>query len=85
MQLRPGIPQDAGMSAARVVHIKQLAANWVAQGETTALVVLAARRGVVALHEAFGKLTPATDAPPLQRTASFLYVHSVSRLQQPRR
>src|SRR4051812_35120159 len=71
MQLRPGTPQEAGMSAAQVARIGELAAHWVAQGETTALVVLAARRGIIVLHEAFGRLTPEADAPFLQRDTLF--------------
>ena len=67
MQLRPGEPEEVGMSARRVRHVGQLAAGWVAQGITSALVILVARRGVVVLHEAFGRLTPDDDAPPVKR------------------
>jgi CubicO group peptidase (beta-lactamase class C family) len=55
------------MSAQRIAHAADLAASWVADGLTPALTVLVARRGIVVLHEAFGRLTPAPDAPPLQR------------------
>jgi serine-type D-Ala-D-Ala carboxypeptidase len=67
MELRRGIPEDAGMSAQRVQRIAHLAEGWVTQGITPALVVLVARRGVIVLHEAFGRLTPEPDSPPLQR------------------
>src|SRR6266571_3391638 len=67
MQLRPGEPEEVGMSARRVRHVGQLAAGWVAQGITPALVILVARRGVVVLHEAFGRLTPDDNAPPVKR------------------
>src|SRR6266568_4225350 len=67
MQLRPGEPEEVGMSARRVRHVGQLAAGWVAQGITSALVILVARRGVVVLHEAFGRLTPDDNAPPVKR------------------
>ncbi len=67
MQLRPGEPEEVGMSAPRVRHVRQLAAGWVAQGITSALVLLVARRGIVVLHEAFGRLTPDDDAPPVKR------------------
>src|SRR5262245_25825843 len=66
MQLRPGEPEEVGMSARRVRHVRQLAAGWVAQGITSALVILVARRGVVVLHEAFGRLTPDDDIPPVK-------------------
>ena len=65
MKLRSGTPDEAGMSAARIRHIADLAQSWVTQGLTPALVVLVARRGIVVLHEAFGRLTPAADAPSL--------------------
>src|SRR5215471_12495610 len=66
MQLRPGEPEEVGMSARRVRHVGQLAAGWVGQGVTSALVILIVRRGVVVLHEAFGRLTPDDDAPPVK-------------------
>ena len=37
----------------------------VEQGITPALVVLATRRGIIVLHEAFGRLAPEPDAPAL--------------------
>src|SRR5215468_7549236 len=67
MHLRPGEPEEVGMSAQRVRHVRQLAAGWVAQGLTSALVLLVARRGVVVLHEAFGRVTPDDHAPPVTR------------------
>jgi CubicO group peptidase (beta-lactamase class C family) len=71
MELRPGTPDEAGMSAQRVRHVAELAAGWVAQGITPALVVLVARRGIIVLHEAFGRRTPDPDSPPLQRDTLF--------------
>ncbi len=70
-ELRPGSPEEAGMSSRRIQHVKELAASWVEDGTTPALVVLAARRGVVVLHEAFGRLTPHEDSPPLKTDALF--------------
>jgi len=59
------------MSAQRVRHVADLAEGWVDQGINPALVVLAARRGVVVLHEAFGRLTPEEDSPALKLDAIF--------------
>jgi CubicO group peptidase (beta-lactamase class C family) len=70
-KLRHGTPQEAGMSPQRVQYVANLAAGWVEQGVTPALVVLAARRGIVVLHEAYGRMGPEEDAPPLQRDAIF--------------
>jgi hypothetical protein len=61
--LRYGAPDEAGMSSARVRHVAHLAESWVAQGMTPALVVLIARRGIIVLHEAFGRLDPESDSP----------------------
>src|SRR5919197_363814 len=74
MKLRPGDPEEAGMSAQRVRRIAQLAEGWVDQGITPALVVLAARRGIIVLHEAFGRLTPDPGAPALPRDAIYPFV-----------
>jgi CubicO group peptidase (beta-lactamase class C family) len=71
MKLRYGDPDEVGMSARRVRHVAQLAQSWVEQGITPALVVFAARRGIIVLHEAYGRLTPAPDAPALPRDAIF--------------
>jgi CubicO group peptidase (beta-lactamase class C family) len=43
----------------------------VESGDHPAVVVLVARHGVIALHEAFGKLGPKPDDPPLPRDALF--------------
>ena len=79
MQLRPGEPEEVGMSARRVRHVGQLAAGWVAQGITSALVILVARRGVIVLHEAFGRLTPDDNAPPIKRDT----IYPLSSLTKP--
>jgi CubicO group peptidase (beta-lactamase class C family) len=71
MKLRYGDPEEAGMSARCVQHIAHLAQGWVERDITPTLVVLAARRGVIVLHEAYGRLTPAPDAPALPRDAIF--------------
>ncbi|MBN1286359.1 MAG: beta-lactamase family protein [Anaerolineae bacterium] len=65
MKLRKGTPEEAGVVPERVERVRALAEGWVDAGATPALVVLAARRGVIFLHEAFGKLRPGDDAPDL--------------------
>src|SRR5437879_3821567 len=71
MQLRYGEPAEAGMDARQVRRIRDLARSWVEQEITPSLVVLAARRGVIVLHEAFGRLRPEPDSPPLARDSIF--------------
>lgn len=67
MQLRTGKPEEVGMSAQRLRGVVHVAERWVAQGITQALVLLVARRGVIVLHEACGRLTPDDNAPPVKR------------------
>jgi len=71
MKLRKGSPEEVGMSVERVNHIKDLAEGWVTQGIHPALVVLAVRKGVIVLHEAFGSLTQEENSPPLHLDAIF--------------
>ena len=79
MTLRPGLPGEVGMSAQRIQGVGRLAGGWVAQGITPALVVLVARRGVIVLHEAFGRLTPDENAPPVKRDT----IYPVTSLTKP--
>lgn len=69
--LRYGTPDEASMLPDRVDRVKKLAEGWVADGHTPSLVVLAARKGVIFLHEAYGVLTPEEDSPPLQLDSMF--------------
>jgi CubicO group peptidase (beta-lactamase class C family) len=69
--LRYGDPEEVGMSPERLRRVARLAERWVADGQTPALVLLVARRGVVVLHEAFGRLGPEPVAPPLPADAVF--------------
>jgi CubicO group peptidase (beta-lactamase class C family) len=69
--LRSGDPEEAAMAAPLVLRAKRLAEAWVADGHTSGLVVLVARRGVIVTHSAFGRLSPEADAPALPRDALF--------------
>ena len=76
--LRDGRPADVGLLPERVEAARRLCADAVKQGRTPSLAVLAARRGVVVLHDAFGQQHPGPDAPPLRVDAVFP-VSSVSK------
>jgi serine-type D-Ala-D-Ala carboxypeptidase len=52
--LRYGTPAEAGMDPERVDRIRERGEAWLAEGFTPSLVLLAARGGVIFLHEAFG-------------------------------
>jgi CubicO group peptidase (beta-lactamase class C family) len=71
MRLKPGRPEDVGMSAEKIELIRTRARGWVDEGITPTLVLLAARRGTVVLHEAFGRAGPKPDAPDLKHSAIF--------------
>lgn len=71
MMLWPGTPEEAGFSSDRIDQIRRRAQKWVEDGETRTLVVLAARRGIIALHEAYGRIAPEPDAPPTQLDTVF--------------
>jgi CubicO group peptidase (beta-lactamase class C family) len=51
----------------RIERARELCAGWVECGHTPALVTLVARRGVIVLHEAWGRLRPEPDSPPVER------------------
>ena len=71
MELRIGTAEETNISSAAVERIRKRAAGWVEEGIHTALVLLAARKGVIFLHEAYGKLTPDENSPPLPLDAIF--------------
>jgi len=65
--LREGTATEAGTDPVRVDRARQLARGWVEAGYTTALQIVVARRGIVVLDDALGRLTPETDGPALRR------------------
>src|SRR5439155_18134618 len=64
-------PEEAGMAVPLVRRAARLAEAWVAEGHTSGVVILVARRGVVVLHEAFGRLSPEAGASALPRDTLF--------------
>jgi len=69
--LRDGRPEDVALLPERVDAARRLYTDAVKQGRTPTLAVLAARRGVVVLHDAYGQQHPGPDAPPLRADAVF--------------
>jgi CubicO group peptidase (beta-lactamase class C family) len=55
----------------RVDPLRDLCAGWVESGHTPALAVCVARRGVIVLDEAFGRLRPEQGSPPIEKTSLF--------------
>ena len=71
MQLRTGSAEEVGMSPSRIALLRHRAAAWVDGKVHSALVVMAARRGVIVLQEAFGQLTPSADSSPVKLDTIF--------------
>jgi len=62
---------EAGVSSSRAQDIIEQARGWVDDGRIAALVILAAHRGRIFLHEAFGRQGPEPEAPPVAQTTLF--------------
>ncbi len=71
MKLRRGSPEEAGIRPETAQQIRKRAQLWVSEGSTPALVLVAARRGVIFLHEAFGRHGPEEDSAALAKNAQF--------------
>jgi serine-type D-Ala-D-Ala carboxypeptidase len=69
--LRRAEPEAAGMSGQQIDAVVMRAREWVASGLVQAVVVLAARHGIVVLHEAIGRLTPDEDSPSVGADSIF--------------
>jgi serine-type D-Ala-D-Ala carboxypeptidase len=78
IKLRSGDAKEAGISSERIKRVTDLCASWVADGSTPALIVLAARHGIIFLHDAWGQLGPEFDSSPVMRDSIF-GVASVSK------
>ena len=72
MRLRAGSPEEAGIRPEAVEQIRKKGQAWTAAGsQTPALVLVAARRGIIFFHEAFGRHGPGEDSPKLVKNALF--------------
>lgn len=71
-RLREGSCAEARFLPERIELIRKRAAEWVEDGRRTrSVVLLAARHGVIAFHDAFGPLTHEPDSPPLEVNSLF--------------
>ena len=71
MELRQGKPEEVGVSSDRVELIKQRTAGWVNDGNQQCIVIIAARQGVVFLHEAYGTFNSGSESPPVELDTIF--------------
>jgi CubicO group peptidase (beta-lactamase class C family) len=79
MRLRAGKPEEVGVSAGRVIKVLEKAQGWVDEGIHPSLVILAARRGVIFLHEALGSLGTEDPSCPTELNTIFPLA-SISKL-----
>lgn len=70
-ELTYGTPEEAGMDPDRIAMLHERAPEWVDGFRSRSGVLLAARRGKIVFHEAYGPLTDKADSPPLQRNSIF--------------
>lgn len=70
-KLKYGTPEEAGMDGDRIAKLGARAPEWVDGLRTRSFVGLAARRGKIVFHEAYGPLTFEGSSPPLQRDSIF--------------
>jgi len=71
LTLRPGSPEDVGMSSLRLRGVSDLVDGWVKDDNPHSMVVLVARKGVIVMHEAVGHLAPGKAGPPTLRDTIF--------------
>jgi CubicO group peptidase (beta-lactamase class C family) len=69
--LADGTPEEAGMDRERIARLQDLAATWVDGVKCRTAVMLAARRGKVVFHKAFGPLTDQVDSQAVQLDSIF--------------
>ena len=69
--LTPATPESVGMSAERLRDLTARAETWIRPDLHQSIVMLAARRGQVVLHEAFGKVGPEAVSAATQLDSLF--------------
>src|SRR5439155_11125659 len=70
--LKPGKPEQAGMSAAQLARVAALLDEETRSGRVLAASVLVARRGIIVLHGAWGKISPEPGSRPAQPDTVYL-------------
>jgi CubicO group peptidase (beta-lactamase class C family) len=71
-QLRLGAASSAGLSEARLKLAAGLLEAAVHSGSVGAAAILVVRNGRIAIHKGFGRMSNATDAPPVEPDSVFL-------------
>lgn len=71
MKLRHGSPEEAGMCPQRIAYMEQMVQHWARTKVSQAFVIVAARKGIVVSHQAYGFSSPDRDAAPLTTDTLF--------------
>ncbi|MDO8686274.1 MAG: hypothetical protein Q7J78_06350 [Clostridiales bacterium] len=71
MIFKKGNAEEAGMSAEKLKLAEDFVASWVYSGDTSASVILVARKGVIVSHKNFGKASYENNAPELTNDINF--------------
>lgn len=66
-----GTPEEAGMHPDRISALRARAPEWIDPERMRSAVLLAARRGKIVFHEAWGPLTWRSDSPPMLKDSIF--------------
>ncbi len=66
-----GTPEKAGMNSDRLNLLADRAPEWCDGHRARSVVMLAARRGTIVFHEAYGPLTDEPGSSPLQKDSIF--------------
>lgn len=69
--LTNGTAEEAGMDPSRLARLAQRAPSWVDGRKCRTAVMLAARRGKIVFHHAYGPLTDQADSQPAQLDSIF--------------
>jgi len=77
--LREGSAKEAQLNESRLEQLDLRCSEWVKQGLTDSLITIVARHGVVAFHEAYGRIAPEPDARALEKDDMF----PISSLSKP--
>jgi CubicO group peptidase (beta-lactamase class C family) len=72
-------PEDVGILPGSIDRLKQRAEDWVKDGFHPSLIILAARRGKIFLHESYGQRAPDEDILALSKDTIFPLA-SISKL-----
>lgn len=77
-KLTYGTPEEAGFDPGRIAALKDRAPAWIDALRMRSAVLLAARRGKIVFHEAYGPLTDQSGSPALQEDSIFT-INSVTK------